>query len=113
MRASRVIQTQNSVFRNARQYLHSNEQVFRVMQEGELNQFAGGQGSRKRKKRQGNSNSPRKVTMKTNSKSIKVIGLRYDAVSIASLQNDLLKHSEKIAMARKQVVRIRAYRSSI
>lgn len=113
MRTARVIQTPNSIFRNSRQYLHSNEQVFRVMQEGELSQFAGGRGKRKRKKRQERTDSPRKVALKTNSKNITILELQYDVVSIASLQNNLLKHSEKIAMARKQVSRIHAYRSSI
>ncbi len=113
MRTARIMAATDSVFRNTRQYLQSNEQVFRMMQEGELSQFAGGQGNRRRKKRQDRRNSSRKVALKTNSKSITILGLRYDAISIAHLQNHLLKHAEKISMARKQATRIRAYRSSV
>jgi len=113
MRTARVIAATDSVFRNSRQYLHSNEQVFRIMQEGELNQFAGGQGNRRRRKRQDRTGSARKVALKTNSKTITILGLRYDAISISHLQNGLLKYAEKISKARKQVNRIRAYRSSV
>ncbi|HWK22780.1 MAG TPA: hypothetical protein VNS08_07095 [Ureibacillus sp.] len=113
MRATRVLSTQNSTFRNSRQYLHSNEQVFRVMQEGELHQFSGGRGNRQRKKQQEKKNSSRKRILKTQSKSLYVAGMNFDVVSIASLQNNLLKHSREISIARKTVNRLRAYRSSI
>lgn len=115
MRATRVIETTNSIFRNSRQYLHSNEQIFRVMQEGELSQFAGGQRNRKRKKQQERSHSSQKAILKTtlNRINININTLRYDAMAIASLQNHLLKHSEQIEAVRNKVTCIRAYRSSI
>ena len=113
MRTTRVIPSQSSIFRNSRQYLHSNEQVFRVMQEGEQNQYTGGDGNQKRKKKKEKSPSSKKVVLKTNLKRMAINGLRFDAMSIASLQNHLLKHSEKIETARKQVTGIHAYRSSI
>ena len=113
MRTTRVVAGRDSVFRNSRQYLHSNEQVFRVMQEGELGEFAGERRNEKRKKRREKNASSKKVILKTNLKSIAINGLQFDAISIASLQNHLLKHTENIANARKQVTRIRAYRSSI
>ena len=114
MRATRVMQSQDSIFRNARQYSQSNEQVFRLMQEGELSQFTSGQGLRKRRrKRQERRASAREVVLKTNAKTIAIMGLKFDAGSIASVQNRLLKHAEKISNARNRVARIRAYRTSI
>lgn len=111
MRTTRVEETTNSIFRNSRQYLHSNEQIFRAMQESELSQFVGRRGNRKGKKRQEKSHSPRRPG--TNSKTAAVHSIDYDALSISSLQNYLLKHSEKIEMARRKISCIRAYRSSI
>ena len=113
MRTTRVLAGQDSIFRNSRQYLHSNEQVFRVMQEGELSQYTGGQRNRRRRKQREKSASSNRVVLKTNVKSIAVNGLHFDAMSISSLQNRLLKHIERIENARKQVTRIHAYRSSI
>ncbi|MDN4494935.1 hypothetical protein [Ureibacillus aquaedulcis] len=113
MRATRVIQTTSSIFRNSRQYLHTNEQIFRMMQEAEVSQFAGGQGNRKRKRQQDENHSSKKAELKTNLDSMPVSGLPNDAMTIASLQNRLIKYTEKIEMARKKVSRIPAYRSSI
>ncbi|WP_176400131.1 hypothetical protein [Ureibacillus sinduriensis] len=81
------------------------------MQESELSQFVGGQGNRKRKKQQEKSHTPRKPGTDSNAEAVP--GMHYDALSISSLQNYLLKHSEKIERARRKISCIRAYRSSI
>lgn len=112
MRTSRVQPTPSSIFRNSRQYLQSNEQFYRALQEGGHQQFSHQQGSQKRKKQKGKNDTVRKV-LKTTAKKVLVKGLQFDADSITSMQNTLLKHSVKLNATRNRVSRIRTYRTSI
>lgn len=114
MRTSRVHPVANSTYRNSRQYLQSNEQVFRLMQDGGGNPFH--KQSRQQKKRNNHSeqqNKGTKVILNRNSKRLMIKGEPLDVEAIENMQNSLLHHAMKINSERNKKVRIRTYRNSI
>lgn len=114
MRTSRVNPVANSTFRNSRQYLQSNEQVFRVMQEGGGNRYFNN--PREQNKRKQSSEQQKKLSkaiLNRNSKKMIIKGQQFDAESIESMQKSLLHHAMKINMERNKRVRLRTYRNSI
>ncbi len=74
MRTSRIQGITSSVFRNSRQYLQTNEQVFRLMDEGEENRQRSGHGQQqnngkeKQEKAPQNQNVPVKLIKKERKK---------------------------------------------
>lgn len=115
MRTSRVESTPSSIFRNARQYLQANELFARALHEGLEQGFTGGQqqSTPKRRKRKEKVERRRNVVLKRNAGSFITRGFHYDATTIASMQNRLLKRSKKIMNAQKSMNSLRAYQTSI
>lgn len=112
MRASRVEHVPSSIFRNSRQYLHSNELFHRVMDEGGGNHQGNPQqqnNNRQPNKRKGNS----RVVLNRTSKGTVIKGLLIDCNEILQIQNKLIKHAAKISAARNRINITKSYRSSI
>lgn len=114
MRTSRIQGITSSVFRNSRQYLQTNERVFRLLDEGEGKREKSRQ-HQNGKEKQGNgtqkSIAPMRLVRKTG-KVILVKGVQSDANSMAELHNYLLKETSKINHVSKKS-QISTYRSSI
>ncbi|SOC43444.1 hypothetical protein [Ureibacillus acetophenoni] len=114
MRTSRIQGITSSVFRNSRQYLQTNERVFRLLDEGEEKREKSTQ-HQNGKEKQGN--APQKTDapmrlIRNNRKAIFVKGVQSDANSMAELHNYLLKKTSKIKHVSKKS-QISTYRSSI
>ncbi|TSI04478.1 hypothetical protein [Lysinibacillus sp. BW-2-10] len=114
MRTTRVQPVPSSIFRNSRQYLHSNELFYRVMEEG--SGFGQGQQSSQQQPRQKpaqqKNSAPKRVLKRTTNKLI-VKGLQFDADTAATMRNSLLEHAVRINAAYKRKSRISTYRTSI
>ncbi|HWL25166.1 MAG TPA: hypothetical protein VNR38_15720 [Ureibacillus sp.] len=113
MRTSRVHAVTNSIFRNSRQYLQTNERIFRLLDEGEENRkkskdHRNGKENQKNHEKQ---NAPVKLIRKKR-KGILIKGIQSDANSMALLHNALLRQNEKLNQATRKT-HIRTYRSSI
>lgn len=114
MRTSRVHSITSSVFRNSRQYLQTNERIFRLLDEGEANRQSSGQqqnGSHKRESSARNPQAPIKRFRKQE-KSIILSGVHSDAHSVANRHNRLLEKTSKLKHTSKKS-QINTYRSSI
>lgn len=115
MKTSRVNPTTSSIFRNSRQYLQSNERVFKVMPDGSGQQSLANQRQKHQKRDKENQNNKQTKTkvLKNTTGKMAVKGLQFDACSVMIMQNSLIKHSVKISTERNKQARIRTYRTSI
>lgn len=116
MRTSRIQGITSSVFRNSRQYLQTNERVFRLMDEGQENRQRPGQQQNNGNEKQENALQKESVPvklLKKNGKSLVVKGIQSsDANSMTDLHNSLLKKTAKLNQVSKES-QMRTYRSSI
>ncbi|KGR90651.1 hypothetical protein CD30_10645 [Ureibacillus massiliensis 4400831 = CIP 108448 = CCUG 49529] len=111
MKASRVSATTSSIFRNSRQYLHTNEQVFRLMEENEGNRKRHNQ-HQGRSKRDNEKKNDQKRVLRKNDQKLIVKGIQSDAHAVVDIQNSFLQRSAKLnKMTKKR--RIHTYRTSI
>ncbi|SOB98755.1 hypothetical protein SAMN05880501_10290 [Ureibacillus xyleni] len=111
MRTTRVQPVPSSIFRNSRQYLHSNELFYRTLQEGE-SRGRQQRGQQQGKNAQATSRDKKRVLKKTQNKFI-VKGIQLDADTAATMRNSLLDHAMKINAMYKRKERISTYRSSV
>lgn len=114
MKTSRIHAITSSIFRNSRQYLQTNERVFRLLDEGEGNREKSRQhhsGSEKQGHATQKTNVPIKLIRKSG-KAIFVKGIQSDAYSMAELHNNLIKKTSKLKRYSKKS-QISTYRSSI
>lgn len=112
MRTSRINAVPSSIFRNSRQYLHSNELFHRVLEEG--NHFS----SKQQQHNQNHQPNKRtgqqaKVVLNRTSKGAVMKGLLLDCNEVLLIQNKLLERSNKILEARNKIKCFHSYRSSI
>ncbi|MDM5335306.1 hypothetical protein QUF56_19205 [Ureibacillus composti] len=113
MKTSRVNPTTSSVFRNSRQYLHANDQFYRVMHEGGSSYSSGQQ---QRKSSKSNKNNPRekkKSVLKNSSGHLIEKGILMDGDSMILTQKSLVEYSKKIKMGQNRMSCIDSYRTSI
>ena len=110
MRASRVNSTVGSTYRNTRRFADT-EQAFTIMNEGHsLDHFNHQQQRRNTKKKK----APVKKTMLVNKQQhILIKGIQFDAESISTMRNDLLRQALNISYASKMKRRNHTYRTSI
>ncbi|RHW32424.1 hypothetical protein D1B33_16955 [Lysinibacillus yapensis] len=113
MITSRVESTTSSIFRNAKQYWQANEMSTSLMQEELEHGFAGQQNGQKRRKRREKAERRRSAVLKRNAENLVMESTQHDANTMAAMQNNLLKRSEKIMNAQKMLNSIRAYETSI
>ena len=110
MRTARVQSVPSSIFKNSRQYLHSNELFYRTMQErencGRQQQWAQQQDRQSTK-------FDKKRTLKRTSNRLMVRGLQLDAATVAIMHNRLLEYAVKINVAFNRKARISIYQSSL
>jgi len=114
MRASRVSAVNSSIFRNSRQYLQTNERIFRLISEGEENEHKSGQHQSKHKKQE-NAQPQQPTTkkrIKRDGKSGFIKGIQSEADLMANLRNNLLKKSKRVNSVTKKS-QIDTYRTSI
>lgn len=114
MRTSRIQAVTSSVFRNSRQYLQTNERIFRLLDENKENRQKSRQhhnGNEKQEKAPQKQNVQKKL-LNRDGKCLMVKGIQSDANSIAALHNSLLKKTAKLNGVMKKS-QIRTYRSSI
>lgn len=112
MRTARVSAVPSSIFRNKRQYLHSNELFHKVLDEGNFSSFRHNQQNNKNNQ-QGKQKQATKVVLNRMSKGTVIKGLLIDCNEILQFQNNLLKRATKISEARNKKTYINSYRSSI
>lgn len=113
MRTTRVQSVPSSIFKNSRQYLHSNELFYRTMQENESRgRQQRGQQQEQANNRQSTSLDKKRKLKRTQNKFF-VRGLHLDADTAATMRNSLLERAIKINAAYKRKARISIYRTSI
>lgn len=115
MKASRISSVPSSIFRNSRQYLHSNELFHRVLEE---RNFSSGhqhqQHQQQNKSKQTNQHTrPTKVVLNRTIKSAAVRELLMDCNQVLQIQNNLMERATKISQTRNKKAYLRSYRSSI
>jgi len=113
MKTSRVNPTTSSIFRNSRQYLHANDQFYRMMHGGGSSYSSSQQ---QRKSSKSNKNNPREKkssVLKNSSGHLIVKGILMDGDSIMLTQKSLVEYSRKIKMSQNRISRIDTYRTSI
>ncbi|MFJ8237828.1 hypothetical protein ACIQ34_19215 [Ureibacillus sp. NPDC094379] len=113
MRTSRVNSATSSIFRNSRQYLHANDQFYRVMH-GSGRSHSSDQQQRNRSKN--NKNNPQQKknrVLKNSSGNLIVKGILMDGDSITLIQKSLIEYSRKIKTGQNRMSRIHTYRTSI
>lgn len=114
MRTSRVHAVTSSVFRNSRQYLQTNERIFRLIEEREENKQRSGQHHSKNKKQENaplKQNTSKKL-IRRNGEGIVVKGFQSNTNSVVGLHNSLLKKTARLNHVIKKS-RLNTYRSSI
>lgn len=115
MRASRINSVPSSIFRNSRQYLHSNQLFHEVLEGG--HHFSSGQQSRQQQKnKNSNSNKQLKQNNMILNKSVKGIamkGLLVDCNEMLHVQNSIKKRATKISQVRNRKAYLNSYRSSV
>lgn len=114
MRTSRVSPVPSSIFRNSRQYLHSNELFQRILEEG--HHFSSNhqhQQQNQNKSSQNKHPQPTRVVLNRTSKGTVIKGLFVDCNEILQIQNSLLERATKISEVRNKAKYLRSYRSSI
>ncbi|MBM7610015.1 hypothetical protein JOD29_003291 [Lysinibacillus composti] len=112
MKTSRVNPTTSSIFRNSRQYLHANDQFYRVMHDGGRS-YSSGQQQRKSSKNIKNNREKKNSVLKNSSGHLIVKGILMDGDSIMLTQKSLVEYSRKIKMSQNRISRIDTYRTSI
>lgn len=113
MRTSRIDPTTSSIFRNSRQYLHANDQFYRVMHDGGRSHFSGQQQRMGSKNNKNNSQEKKNRVLKNSRGNLIVKGILMDGDSITLIQKSLIEYSKKIKMGQNRMSRIHTYRTSI
>ncbi|BDH63323.1 hypothetical protein MTP04_34530 [Lysinibacillus sp. PLM2] len=111
MKTSRVSAATSSIFRNSRQYLHTNEQVFRLMEENAENRQRHNQ-QQGRRKRDDEKQKVQKRVLRKNDQRLIVKGIQSDVHAVVDIQNSFLQRFAKLNRMTKKN-RIHTYRTSI
>ena len=110
MRTSRVGSTVGSTYRNTKRFLDT-EEAFTIMNEGHsLEHFNHHQQQRQNKKKKV---PAKKTTLVNKRQHILIKGIQFDADSVATMRNELLRQAINVSYVSKMKRRNHTYRTSI